>query len=317
MSDNNCIRCNKEVRARQHGIQCDTCHLWQHRTCGTGITLEQYRQAVRGDMQLQWRCIPCVDASGIQANDDSANITMGLATPVAESTRLALPGIFHGNMQSFEQDMQVYQATSSDDPSDDSSAVSSDDSSAVSSDDDSSDDDSSDDSSAISSDDDDGSGSSDDDSSADDSSNDGVGSHASLMRSINPDRVSFQQPEPMEESSIVEEERLEVSVRHEGVRTYQIVPDSSQRQKDKLIDNDGYTYNVKSKSVQFIKNTQTVKLLSLREMAPTKRGCTNTSTLESRVPQQFTRFVPWSREKQQMTTSSLLQPLQRRYYMQS
>ena len=112
MSDNNCIRCNKEVRARQHGIQCDTYHLWQHRTCGTGITLEQYRQAVRGDMQLQWRCIPCVDASGIQANDDSSNITMGLATPVAESSRLSLPGIFHGNMQSFEQDMQMYEATS-------------------------------------------------------------------------------------------------------------------------------------------------------------------------------------------------------------
>ena len=259
----NCIRCNKEVRARQHGIQCDTCHLWQHRTCGTGITLEQYRQAVRGDMQLQWRCIPCVDASGIQANDDYANITMGLATPVAESTRLSLPGIFHGNMQSFEQDVQMYEATSSDDSSDDPSAVSSDDSSssdddssddssAVSSDDDSSDsdDDSSDDSSAISSDDDDASGSSDDDSSDDDSSDDGVGSHASLMRSINPDRVSFQQPEPMEESSIVEEERLEVSVHHEGVRTYQIVPTSSQSQKDKLIDSDGYTYNVKSKRGQ-------------------------------------------------------------------
>ena len=147
MSDNNCIRCNKEVRARQHGIQCDTCHLWQHRTCGTGITVEQYRQAVRGDMQLQWRCIPCVDASGIQANDDSTNITMGLATPVAESTRLSLPGIFHGNMQSFEQDKQMYEATSddsssSDDSSDDSS------SSGDSSDDSSSSGDSSDDSSS-------------------------------------------------------------------------------------------------------------------------------------------------------------------------
>ena len=88
---------------------------------------------------------------------------------------------------------------------------------------------------------------SDDDDGDSQSSDEDVASHASLMRSINPDRVSFQQPEPMEESSIIEEERLEVSVHYEGVRTYQIVPASSQRQKDKLIDSDGYTYNVKSK----------------------------------------------------------------------
>ena len=32
------------------------------------------------------------------------------------------------------------------------------------------------------------------------------------MRSINPERVSFQQPEPMDESSVVDQEMLEVSV---------------------------------------------------------------------------------------------------------
>jgi len=31
-----CIVCAKVVRPRQHGIMCDFCELWQHRTCGTG-----------------------------------------------------------------------------------------------------------------------------------------------------------------------------------------------------------------------------------------------------------------------------------------
>ena len=72
-------------------------------------------------------------------------------------------------------------------------------------------------------------------------------SHASLMRSISPERVSFQQPEPMDESSVLDQEMLEVSVQPEGVKTYEVVPASSQRQRDKLIDSDGFTYNVKSK----------------------------------------------------------------------
>ena len=43
-----CIVCNTSVRARQHGVQCDSCKMWQHRTCGTGISLGEYRAAVRG-----------------------------------------------------------------------------------------------------------------------------------------------------------------------------------------------------------------------------------------------------------------------------
>ena len=33
-----CIVCAEVVRPRQHGIMCDSCQLWQHRTCGTGKT---------------------------------------------------------------------------------------------------------------------------------------------------------------------------------------------------------------------------------------------------------------------------------------
>jgi len=33
----NCISCANVVRPRQQAMQCDSCHRWQHRTCGTGI----------------------------------------------------------------------------------------------------------------------------------------------------------------------------------------------------------------------------------------------------------------------------------------
>lgn len=56
-----CISCSKEVRPQQHGIECDICTLWQHRTCNTGITQQQYRQAVKGLINITWTCIPCRD----------------------------------------------------------------------------------------------------------------------------------------------------------------------------------------------------------------------------------------------------------------
>ncbi|KAG0715357.1 Bifunctional coenzyme A synthase [Chionoecetes opilio] len=42
-----CIACDRPVRARQQGIQCDGCDRWQHRTCGTGLTQADYRRAVQ------------------------------------------------------------------------------------------------------------------------------------------------------------------------------------------------------------------------------------------------------------------------------
>ena len=46
--DNPCISCHREVRPRQHAVMCEVCSLWQHRTCQTGVTLADYRQAVQG-----------------------------------------------------------------------------------------------------------------------------------------------------------------------------------------------------------------------------------------------------------------------------
>ena len=53
--DSSCIKCKKEVRTRQHGILCDLCERWQHRTCETGITVQQYRLAVKGEYSFKYR----------------------------------------------------------------------------------------------------------------------------------------------------------------------------------------------------------------------------------------------------------------------
>lgn len=66
-----CISCKKLIRARQQGLQCDGCNRWQHRVCGTGISLADYREAVQTDSPIDWRCAECMSESLL---------------PVAEST---------------------------------------------------------------------------------------------------------------------------------------------------------------------------------------------------------------------------------------
>ncbi|KAJ7371865.1 hypothetical protein OS493_022581 [Desmophyllum pertusum] len=66
-----CISCVKPVRPRQQGLLCDGCLRWQHRTCGTGISLTDYRTAVQNGDSIDWRCETCMSESII---------------PVAEST---------------------------------------------------------------------------------------------------------------------------------------------------------------------------------------------------------------------------------------
>lgn len=58
MADN-CIHCQHPVRAKQQGIQCDGCLKWNHRTCNTGISQQQYRTAVRAGAEILWFCPPC------------------------------------------------------------------------------------------------------------------------------------------------------------------------------------------------------------------------------------------------------------------
>ncbi|KAL5006692.1 hypothetical protein ScPMuIL_015498 [Solemya velum] len=55
-----CIACNEEVRPCQHAVTCDICGHWQHRTCGTRISLEVYRNAVSSGGDLHFVCGPCL-----------------------------------------------------------------------------------------------------------------------------------------------------------------------------------------------------------------------------------------------------------------
>lgn len=80
-SANDCVRCKETVRQMQQALQCECCERWQHRTCGTGVSQQHYREAVRGDRNIEWRCEDCL------------NMSAGFLLPVAESTRT--DGEFH------------------------------------------------------------------------------------------------------------------------------------------------------------------------------------------------------------------------------
>ena len=47
------------VTTRQQAIACDVCQKWQHRTCNTGITQQQYRHAVKTKRDITFVCRPC------------------------------------------------------------------------------------------------------------------------------------------------------------------------------------------------------------------------------------------------------------------
>ena len=54
-----CISCQQQVRPRQEGLQCDDCLRWQHRTCSTGISQSEYRDAVKTGVSINWHCSTC------------------------------------------------------------------------------------------------------------------------------------------------------------------------------------------------------------------------------------------------------------------
>ena len=54
-----CIVCDQFVRPRQEALLCDGCERWQHRTCQTGISQQDYREAVRSEKSIDWRCVEC------------------------------------------------------------------------------------------------------------------------------------------------------------------------------------------------------------------------------------------------------------------
>ena len=56
-----CVICHNDVRPRQHALECDSCQSWQHRTCGSGVTVLEYRNWT-DDQEYIHVCSVCRDA---------------------------------------------------------------------------------------------------------------------------------------------------------------------------------------------------------------------------------------------------------------
>ena len=81
-----CISCKQPVRPRQEGLQCDGCLRWQHRTCNTGVSQSEYRDAVKTGTSIDWSCLSC-------------------DVPQAESTALSDPDVHFNSEQNSDQGM--------------------------------------------------------------------------------------------------------------------------------------------------------------------------------------------------------------------
>ena len=74
-----CIFCSKEVTSRQEALLCEGCDKWQHRRCQTGITGEQYRDAVKSGLDFAWRwlyCAPTPIAESTAVRDEDMAVTV-------------------------------------------------------------------------------------------------------------------------------------------------------------------------------------------------------------------------------------------------
>ena len=58
--DRCCVYCQKDIRPKQHVLQCSSCFNWQHRICKTEISLEQYRNAQKLKQKIEWKCEQCL-----------------------------------------------------------------------------------------------------------------------------------------------------------------------------------------------------------------------------------------------------------------
>ena len=80
------------MRLRLQGLHCEPCGGWIHRICGTGISQQTYREAVRNELTLNWRCASCStddldpesEQTALATPDDNSSITTFM--PVANST---------------------------------------------------------------------------------------------------------------------------------------------------------------------------------------------------------------------------------------
>ena len=57
--DFSCIICELDISNSDIAIDCDECHRWNHLSCGTGISLLEYREMMNGNLNLGWKCRNC------------------------------------------------------------------------------------------------------------------------------------------------------------------------------------------------------------------------------------------------------------------
>jgi len=99
LKDGHCNVCYKVVSAREHGLLCDLCDQWVHRRCGTGVSLNRYRdmcREMRRGVEVRWVCprcaappkgVPQCAAVVTTSLTSTANDSVDTA-PLLESTRI-------------------------------------------------------------------------------------------------------------------------------------------------------------------------------------------------------------------------------------
>ena len=90
-----CISCQQPVRPRQEGLQCDDCLRSQHRTCNTGVSQFEYRDAVKTGTSIDWSCLTC-------------DILQTESTALSEISVLADPDVRFNSEQNSDQGRHYY-----------------------------------------------------------------------------------------------------------------------------------------------------------------------------------------------------------------
>ena len=79
-----CVSCSEIVTTRQEALLCDRCERWQHRRCGTGITRETYRRAVR---ELDEENVPADFLRADVRVKERRHIILATKTPVGATSQ--------------------------------------------------------------------------------------------------------------------------------------------------------------------------------------------------------------------------------------
>jgi len=94
--------CCKKVNTHHQAFECDVCHAWVHRLCGTGFSQSEYweiARRLRDGGCFQWQCSDCrakppSPDQPLQHDDVSdalpdISVTGELGPPVSDSTHVS------------------------------------------------------------------------------------------------------------------------------------------------------------------------------------------------------------------------------------